>query len=337
MITPRGILLGIDIGGTKLGLCVGTQDGSVLAQEIAPMDHSREPADILMSARARLLEMAGSVDACAVDAGIIAVGAACPGPLDYRAGCFLDPPNMPRWHGFAVRDALAQLFPAPARTAIMNDANATALAEWMWGAARGTSTAVYLTMSTGMGAGLIIDGRLYEGPLGLAGEIGRIRLSRDDAGPVGFGRRGSVEGYLSGPGMAQLAASEALACLQRGEATRLRDGWNPATHAMPSIGVQQLFDAARAGDAAALRVTQRIAVELGRLLALLTDILNPEVFVLGTIGSAAADVLIEPTLRALRDEALPHAAAIVRVVPSGLRHRGHQSALAVAARAVGHD
>lgn len=332
-----GLLLGIDIGGTKLGLCIGTPDGDVLAHDTIPMDHAREPAQILTDARGRLLAMVETLSRhSAAHPHILAVGAACPGPLDYSSGCFLDPPNMPRWHGFPIRQTLAELFPSPVRTAIMNDANATALAEWQWGAARGARTAVYFTMSTGMGAGLIIDGRLYEGPLGLAGEIGHLRLGRDDAGPVGFARRGSIEGYLSGPGMVQLAASEALACHQRGEPTRLRDEWNPTTHPLPPITVPRLMDAARAGDAAALRVIDRIAHELGRLMAMLTDVLNPEVFVLGTIGSAAADLLIEPAMRTLREEAIPHAAAIVRVVPSGLSQRGHQSALAVASQLIIH-
>lgn len=311
-------LLGLDIGGTKIGLCVGTPEGGVLAREAIATDHAAEPAALLAECRARLMAMLARLGGAAA-----AVGASCPGPLDYPGGRFLDPPNMPRWHGFGIREWLAANFQCP--TAFMNDANATALAEWKWGAARGAVTAVYLTMSTGMGAGLIIDGRLYEGPLGLAGEIGRIRL-RDD-GPVGFAKRGSAEGFLSGPGMSQLAHQEALICIQRGEASRLR----AIAETGAGISAEQLCAAAVAGDAAARRVTDRLAVELGRLCAILNDVLNPDVIVLGTIGTAHPELFVPGAVRVLHEEGVAASARHVRIVPSGLVHRGDQSALAVAA------
>jgi len=286
-------------------------------------DHAAGPAEILADCRVRLLAMLTRVGGGSAPA---AVGASCPGPLDYAGGRFFDPPNMPRWHGFAIRDWLAKNFACP--TAFMNDANATALAEWKWGAARGAGTAVYLTMSTGMGSGLIIDGRLYEGPLGLAGEIGRIRL-RDD-GPVGFAKRGSAEGFLSGPGMSQLAEQEALICIQRGEASRLRE----IVESGVRIDAEKLCAASAAGDAAARRVTDRVAIELGRLCTILTDVLNPDVIVLGTIGTAHPELFIPGASRHMMEEGVAAAARHVRIVPSALRQRGDQSALAVAARLV---
>lgn len=321
---PMPQLLGIDIGGTKIGLCVGTPDGHVLARQSIPTARDQSPESSLADCRDRLLALLASAGGEGSSAAPAAVGASCPGPLDYPGGRFLDPPNMPRWHGFAIRDWLAANFPCP--SAIMNDANATALAEHKWGAARGAGTAVYLTMSTGMGAGLIIDGRLYEGPLGLAGEIGRIRL-RDD-GPVGFAKRGSAEGFLSGPGMSQLAHQEALICTQRGEVSRLRE----IVEAGRALTAETLCAAAAAGDAAARRVTDRVAVELGRLCAILTDVLNPDVIVLGTIGTAHPDLFIPGASRVLHEEGVAASARHVRIVPSSLVHRGDQSALAVAAR-----
>ncbi len=323
------MIAGIDIGGTKIGLCVGSADGEVFASERLPVVRNREPADQLEVCRTRLLALASDARTRvggSRDGEISAVGCSCPGPLDYAAGRFINPPNNPAWHGFGLRDWLKDHFECP--SAMMNDANAAALAEFMWGAARGTRTSVFLTMSTGMGSGLIIDGRLYEGPLGLAGEIGRIRLRETDDGPVGFGRRGSVEGYTSGPGMAQLADSELIRCTHAGESTELariaaRDG---------RISPEELCRAAAGGDAAALRVTDRVAAELGRIMAIMTDILNPELFVLGTIGTAFPDLFIPGALRSLRREAIPASADLVRVLPSGLSDRGNQQALAVAAR-----
>lgn len=322
-----GLIAGLDIGGTKIGVCLGTADGRVLAAERLTVDKASDPAPMLEACRERLRELRERLGPDAP--ALAAVGCSCPGPLDYKAGRFINPPNNPRWHGFGLRDWLAGAFDCP--TAMMNDANAAALAEWRWGAARGTSTSVFLTMSTGMGAGLIVDGRLYEGPLGLAGEIGRIRLRDTDDGPVGFGRRGSVEGYTSGPGMSQLAVSEAIACTHRNEETLLRR----ELAERGTVSPEALCGAARAGDGAAARVTGRVAAELGRVMAVMTDILNPELFVLGTIGSAYPDLFIPGATAALRREAIPDAAAIVQVKPSGLSDRGNQQALAVAARLIG--
>jgi glucokinase len=322
------LLLGLDIGGTKLGLCVGTPDGRVLAREQLPMDPARPPHEVLADAKVQLERLARSIATSAQPGQSVivaaALGAACPGPFSYQHGRFLDPPNMPAWHNFPLRDWLKANFACP--VALMNDANASALAEWQWGAARGSNTAVYLTMSTGMGAGLIINGRLFEGPLGLAGEIGRIRL-RDD-GPVGFAKRGSVEGFLSGPGMAQLALQEALIALQSGEPTAL----TRILHQHARIDAEALCAASASGDAAARRVTDRIAHELGRLLAILNDVLNPDVIVLGTIGSAHPDLFIPAARRVLLEEGVRQSAERVRILPSTLTHRGDQSALAVAAR-----
>jgi glucokinase len=304
--TDGPLLGGLDIGGTKIGMSVGLADGRVLASDRLDLDPARDPGEVLGECRERLLTLAARASR-----PLAAVGCACPGPLDYKAGRFINPPNNPRWHGFGLRDWLASQFPCP--SAMMNDANAAALAEFLWGAARGTRTSVFLTMSTGM-----------------AGEIGRIRLRDSDDGPVGFGRRGSVEGYTSGPGMSQLARSEAIACIHRNEATSLRTGLESGRDIPP----RDLCEAARAGDAAARRVTDRIALELGRIMAIMTDILNPDLFVLGTIGSAYPDLFIPGATAALQREAIPEAAANVRVVGSGLTDRGHQQALAVAARLI---
>jgi glucokinase len=316
-----GVYLGIDIGGTKVGLCVGTPDGAVLVSDRVPTDNSLRPEALMGWCKDRLARLLKGLGG---ERKVLALGVACPGPLDYKNGAFINPPNSPTLHGFRLRAWLDANLAWPC--AMMNDANAAAYAEWLWGAARGTRTAVFLTCSTGMGSGLVIDGRLYEGPLGLAGEIGRIKLGDADAGPVGFGRRGSVEGYCSGPGMSQLGLSEAIICAQTGERTVLRD----ILASEGSIPPERLCEAAMAGDPAALRATDRVAKELGRLMAVMTDILNPEVFALGTIVRAFPDLFIPGAVEALREWAIPSAADLVRVVPSGLTDHGNQQALAVA-------
>lgn len=307
------LLAAIDVGGTKLGWALGTPEGEVLARGRQPTDPQAPPAPAL---EALLDEL--NAAAALQDQDPVALGCAVPGPFLQPEGRFLEVPNLPAWQGFEMAAFLraAQPLPFVAR----NDANAGALAEWRWGAGRGASSVLMLTMSTGMGAGLVLDGRLVEGPLGFAGEIGHLRLSPD--GPVGFGKRGSVEGYLSGPGMVQVAEQERLRAVQNGQSTCLSGG---------SLDPQRLCQAAMDGDSAAVCAVGRIATKLGELCALLTDLLNPDVIVVGTIGSAYPELFLPPAREVIEREALPRSAAHVRLVPSQLQARGDQSALALAA------
>jgi glucokinase len=303
--------VGVDIGGTKIGVACGDDRGTISYQDAFPTDHAKSPEVLIDDALARLSN-SGHLD------GAAAVGFSCPGPMSSHEGRFLDPPNMPRWHGFQLLEHVRDRVLQP--VAMMNDANACALAEWHWGAGRGTATMIFMTMSTGMGAGLMINGQLHQGPDDLAGEIGHLRLDPD--GPVGFGKRGSVEGYLSGPGLVQLGEAETRAAGQVGEPTVL-----PVT----GLTSEVLCAAAADGDDAALRAVRRSADALGRLCALLTDLLNPDVIVLGTIGTAYQSLFIPQATRVLEREALSRSAARVRIVPSALgEKRSSLSAVAVA-------
>jgi glucokinase len=334
----KALLLGLDIGGTKVGVCVGDSSGRVLAAAKLPVDQNARPELVLDQAAALLHALVNSVSkktargASGVPSAPSALGCACPGPFDYQRQRFINPPNNPRWHGFELGAYLSRRFDLP--HAIMNDANAAALAEWKWGAARGAITAVFLTMSTGMGSGLIINNALYEGPLGLAGEIGQIRLTPGDAGPVGFGKRGSVEGYTSGPGMQQMARAEALMCKQLQKPTKLLDVLNK--HG--DISTRDLCELSAKRDPAARRVTDRASAELGRLCAIFTDILNPNVIVLGTIGTAYPKLFIPGAMKVVNSEAIPQAAALVKIKPSAFDpdQRGDKQALAVAANLITH-
>ena len=310
-------LAGIDIGGTKIGLVIGDSSGRVLATDRLDNEPTLRPDALLERALARLREL--WTEEWPVPPA--ALGLACPGPLSYEGGCLLEVPNMPLWHGFGVLDYCRRASGVP--VAMMNDANAGVLAEVQWGAARQAKTAIFLTMSTGMGAGLWIDGRLFEGRLALAGEIGHMRMTQE--GPVGFGKRGSVEGYLSGPGMEQLARAELLACRQAGRATALHEA---------DISPRRLCELALTGDAAALAVVDLCGERLGELCAWLVDLLNPDVIVLGTIASAFPELWLPRARAALDREALPSSAALVRLEVSGLEDRGNQTALAIAKRAV---
>lgn len=308
-------LAAIDIGGTKLGWALGTADGRVLDSGRRPTDPHRDPRD-------ELSDVLRELDALAARHGApAALGVACPGPYLQPEGRFLEVPNLPAWQHFPLRAFLEERCAMP--VAAHNDANAGALAEWMWGAARGTRTSVFLTMSTGMGAGLILDGRMFEGARGFAGEVGHLRLSPD--GPVGFAKRGSVEGYLSGPGIAQVARAEVLRAQQAGVATGL---------GLEDCSPERVCAAARQGDAAARATVEIVGTKLGELCAVLVDLFDPEVIVLGTIATAFPDLFLDRAREVLLAEAIPYPAQRVRLATSGLADRGNQSALALAAQLV---
>lgn len=184
---------------------------------------------------------------------------------------------------------------------------------------------VFLTFGTGMGAGLIVDGRLYAGASDMAGEVGHVRLAED--GPLGYGKRGSFEGFCSGGGIARLAQSRALAALQE----ERPPAFCPTLADLSDITAEKVGAAAQAGDPLALEVFETVAHYLGHGLALLVDILNPERIVIGSIYGRQRALLEEPMLRVLQAEAQPHALAACAIVPAGLGERvGDYAGLAVA-------
>ena len=184
---------------------------------------------------------------------------------------------------------------------------------------------VFLTFGTGLGAGLILDGRLYSGIGDTAGECGHIRLA--PFGPVGFGKAGSFEGFCSGGGIAQLAAVRVREQLQLGN----RVAWCPSPEAIPGLNAKIVGDAAGAGDPLALAVYAECGAYLGRGLAVLIDLLNPELIVIGSVFARSESLLRPAMERSIAEEALPGAAARCRVVPAALGEAiGDYAALALA-------
>ena len=135
-----------------------------------------------------------------------AAGISCGGPLDIEKGLILSPPNLPGWDKVPIVKYFQNRLGV--KTSLLNDANACALAEWRYGAGKGCRNMIFLTFGTGIGAGLILNGRLYSGASGMAGEIGHIRMEK--TGPLGYGKKGSLEGFCSGGGIAMLAKVKVL-------------------------------------------------------------------------------------------------------------------------------
>lgn len=284
--------IGLDIGGTKCAVVLGTEDGAILDRFVIPTGTCEETLTQLF-------------DAIAAHHGYTAIGVSCGGPLNAVTGTILSPPNLPGWDAVHITERLNARFGVPAF--LRNDADACAVAEWKYGAGRGTKNMIFLTCGTGMGAGLILNGRLYSGTTGSAGEVGHMRLT--EFGPVGYGKIGSFEGYCSGGGIAQLGEMMARIHAQAGHPAAWTDG---------AITAKHLAEAALDGDDAARKVWRLSAQMLGRGISILIDLLNPELIVIGSIFQRSENLLRDDMERVIAEECLPHAAEACRIVPAEL-------------------
>lgn len=298
-------IIGIDIGGTKISVVQSDPTGEILFKKVFP---SCGPEEFLE----KLFRLTDSL----IDESETVFGISCGGPLDTKAGVILSPPNLPGWDAVPVVERITGQFGGQAF--LMNDANAGALAQWQYGAGKGYRSLVFLTHGTGMGAGLILDGRLYEGTGGDAGEVGHIRLS--ETGPEGYGKKGSFEGFCSGGGIARLTQLRL-----HGKKTMVNN------RPLEGISAADVFAAARAGNSDAVAVVEESAAMLGRGLAMIVDMLNPEVIILGSIYTRSGDLLEEKMMKVLSQEALPHALKRCLICPAQLGEKaGDLAAISVA-------
>ena len=318
MKTGRRVV-GLDIGGSKCAVLLGESDDSqikILRKEIIESDPVVSPygmIDQLMSLIDRLTE----------GENFDAIGVSCGGPLDSDKGCIQCPPNLPLWEDIHITDILEDKYHTD--VFLENDANACALAEWKLGAGIGTQNMIFLTFGTGLGAGLILNGKLYTGANGNAGELGHIRLSEN--GPAGFGKRGSFEGFCSGGGLAQLGYTMALEKLQTGKCPSYFDPESPA-----AVNAKTLAAAAAKGDETAIEVYRVCGEYLGRGLAILVDLLNPECIVLGSVFARSRDLIWPTAEKMLRKEAIPASFEKCRILPAALGEQiGDYAALMIAA------
>jgi glucokinase len=301
-------ILGIDLGGTKIDIACARMDGRVLAQQRIPTRPEEGPEKNLERVLQTVTQILDQARVAKVE--LSAVGLSIPGPWDHRAGTFLALPNLPGWEGYPIRRTLEKHFDVPVH--MDNDANAAALAEWKFGAGRGCQHLIYLTMSTGIGGGLILDGRLYRGKNFNAGEVGHQVILPD--GPIcGCGLPGHLEGLCSGSGMAR----------------RLRDKvtaensimWQMAGGDPERLSAEILVDAVRRADALAVEFFQQILDELSTGLANLIFILNPEVIILGTIVARNPDLYLQPLDRLVRRKVWKVFTPDLRIVAAQLTDR----------------
>lgn len=297
--------IGLDIGGTKCAVSTG----EAVEGGIKILSRDEFPTAGL-SWRQVLDEFAHRIEnlrspPIPLPSSLSSIGISCGGPLDSKRGIVMSPPNLPGWDNVPVVDFFRERFGVP--VALQNDANACALAEYLYGSGRGVKNLVFMTFGTGLGAGIIIDGKLYSGANDNAGEIGHIRLA--PSGPLGYNKEGSAEGFCSGAGIARLA--------------KLRKGLDLTT--------KEIFARVRAGDADCTEVFRESAEKLATILAFTIDILNPEVIALGGVFMRNADLFMPVVEPILEREALAPALKACRIVPAELGENiGDYAALAVA-------
>lgn len=317
-------LLGIDIGGTKCAVTYGIKTGdnlTVVDKEKFPTTEVNETIAHICAATKAMMQKHGLTPR-----NTNAIGISCGGPLDSRKGMVMSPPNLPGWDNIPITAIIEK--ETGIKCGLQNDANACALAEWKFGAGRGTSDMVFLTFGTGMGAGIIANGQLLTGANDNAGEVGHVRMA--ETGPVGYGKAGSFEGFVSGGGIAQLAKKRLGEIYREGGQV---DWCTPDE--VDQLTTRQVAEAAGRGDEVALEIMHLSARYLGMGLSILIDILNPEVIVIGSIF-ARNEAIMRPVMEeVIEREALEGARLVCRATPAELGESiGDYAALSIAAVAL---
>ncbi|MGD9891781.1 MAG: ROK family protein [Dehalococcoidia bacterium] len=318
--SPEARLGAVDLGGTKIYSVVSDR-------ECAPLADDYRPTEVERGADAVIGRIAESINAAATavttgDRRLAAIGVAAPGPIDVERGLILHAPNLPGWRNVPLGGRLSAIFGCPA--VLENDANAAGLGEFLFGAGRGARHMIYLTVSTGIGAGLILDGQLYRGASGAAGELGHVVV--DETGPLcGCGRRGCLEVFASGTAIAARAAEAIVA----GRPTSI------ARYAgRNGVAAEHVAQAAADGDPVARAIIGRAAHALGLGLADIVNIFNPDLIVIGGGTAQIGPPLLDPAMETMRANAFAGPVAHVRVVPAALGGRAAAMGALALARAL---
>ncbi|EXG86626.1 transcriptional regulator/sugar kinase [Clostridium sp. ASBs410] len=302
-------IMGFDIGGTKCAVFLCRLEGDTIIwndrKEIQTTSDWRAVLDMLSVYGESILETHG------VSRPDCRIGISCGGPLSPDRMIICSPPNLPGWVSVPIVSYLSEKLQMPTR--MLNDADACALAEWKYGAGKGSLHMIFLTFGTGLGAGLILNGRLYTGACGMAGEVGHVRLKED--GPVGYGKAGSLEGFCSGGGIRQMAIDKAKQMEKEGKKASFQTGEKE------EIKAKDVAEAARAGHKDAAELLKESGTYFGRGLSMLIDILNPEVIVAGSIYARTHEFMESSMWEEIRREALTSSAAACRIVPAQLGER----------------
>lgn len=304
----RHFVIGIDLGGTKISTALVDSGGRILASDYRETNaHAADgPGPVIE----RILDAAHRViaEGKIKPAQVKAVGVGAPGPLDIEAGILISPPNLPGWSRVPLQQHIEDGLQIA--TFLENDANAAGLGEHRFGAGRGTRHMVYVTVSTGIGGGLILDGKLYHGSSGAAGEIGHTTI-KPDGPPCNCGNWGCLEALASGTAIAREGRERML----RGVPTLIGElaGGNPER-----VTAKLVAEAATQGDALAQQIIAEAMEYLGLGVANLINLFDPELVVIGGGLTNIGERLFEPVRRVVAERAYVAKAHPVRIVPAAL-------------------
>ena len=299
-------VVGIDIGGTKLATVVADKNGNILQKVRKPTESDKGPRHAVQLLLAMVDEV---IDLAALRReDLSGIGVSCGGPLDTTTGIIYSPPNLPGWDALPLKEMIESEFHIP--TIIENDANASALAEARFGGGRGYDYVLYMTMSTGIGGGIVANGEIYHGANDSAGEVGHQILLPE--GPLcGCGKYGCLEALCSGPSIAR-RAQEAIVNQPHTKILALADG------RIDGVRSEHVLQAARDGDVLGRILVEETAYYMGWGIANLVNILNPEIVLLGTIAVAAGDLLLDPIRSAVTEMAMQRPLEAVKIMPAEL-------------------
>jgi len=302
----KDLFLGIDLGGTKIIAGLVERSGRILAKEYRETQAAQGPASVFD----RLIEATTTVLASqSIDLSEVnAIGVAAAGPIDAASGTVTAPPNLPGWHDVPLARLIQNRVSLP--TYLENDAAAAALAEFTFGAGRGCQHMIYVTASTGIGGGFVLNGRLYQGAAGAAGEIGHMTLLPN--GPLcGCGNRGCLEALASGTAIARDARER----VSRGVPTLIAELVNGD---LTKISAKVVAQAADEGDIEAQEILQEAMEYLGVGVANLVNLFNPEIIVIGGGLTNMGERLFDTVRRVIDRRAFPISAHTVEVRPAQL-------------------
>jgi glucokinase len=287
-------IIGFDVGGSKIAVVEGGNDATIYQRAAIP-DHVGKPlAETLDAMCAAAVQLRAQAETAGRTVGAVSVSIG--GPLEIERGVILSPPNLPGWDSVPLKDILAERLGLPVY--VEHDGNAGALAELVFGAGVGKRNVIFLTLGTGLGAGIILDGSIYRGTTDTAGEVGFIHVADDT--PVAYGKAGTWEGVCSGAGLVKLAH------------------WRYPGRWSEDVTPRDLIAEALGGMSEAEALVAEMGEWLGKGCAILVNTLNPQTIIVGTLGVVLGERLLAPARRALAEYALPVSAAACEMVPSRL-------------------
>lgn len=303
----RGYVVGIDFGATHLNLLAVDISARILEELEVEIDIQSGPEACLEEASLRVHELLKKAQLNFKD--VLAIGVGVPGPTFAEEGMVVAPPIMPGWDRYPIRDTLQKLWGLP--VSVNNDAELGALGEWAYGAGRGERNLVYIKIGTGIGAGLLMDGKIYHGVTGSAGEIGHLTI--DENGPVcACGNHGCLEALAGG----RAIALQARQAIQKGLRTQLTN-----IQPVEKITARDVASAAQRGDLVSQQILTQAGSHIGIALAGLVNMFNPGMVIIGGGVAQTGDILLEPMRQTVQRRSLPAATRVVRITTAMLGRR----------------